>query len=303
MEMNRRVVTLGFGFALAHALWAQGLSAQTFSITGVAGPPNVIFAPGLAALYPPGPPFVEVDEFEFMSPVFAPDGVLFSVSPGSMGLPGSAVAAQFAMAPGEQIADLYFTAIPGPPTNVILFDGNGSTPPGLGLIEPGVHDIDGVDGAALPPPPPATVVFFTVNPATAAGAYLPASAADVFSGPAAAPYSFPGGFPAPVYAPAGVLGLVPGDDIDGLDYMEDGVPGPTPGDVVYLSLAPGSPTLGLLGASAADILIKAPTVPGPPAVFLPAVALGLAPGDNIDGLSMHMPGAGVPVELSRFSID
>jgi hypothetical protein len=99
------------------------------------------------------------------------------------------------------------------------------------------------------------------------------------------------------------------DNIDGVHVLEDGVApgGPaTPGDVVYLSLAPGSPTLPLViggPATAADVLVKMPTTPGPPALFAAAGTLGLTPGDNIDALSMHMPGAGVPVELSRFSIE
>ena len=227
---------------------------------------------------------------------------------GSVGLAGSSVLAE-SVPPGEQIADIYFAAL-GSGTNAILFDGNGTSAPGLGLIEPGVSNIDGVDAFDLtagPPPPPGTMVFFSVSPATAAGPYAPASPADVFAAPAAAPYSLPGGFPAPVYAAAAVLGLGPLDNIDGLHYMEDGFPGPTPTDVVYFSLAPGSPTLGAIGATAADVLVKGPptgpTIPGLPAIFAAAGTIGLLAADNIDALSMHMPGAGVPVELSRFSID
>jgi len=51
------------------------------------------------------------------------------------------------------------------------------------------------------------------------------------------------------------------------------------------SLAPGSPTLGALGYSAADIL--APT-PGVPIVSVPAATLGLLPTDNLDALTCHL---------------
>jgi len=54
---------------------------------------------------------------------------------------------------------------------------------------------------------------------------------------------------------------------------------------VFLTLGAGSPTLGVLGVGAGTILIVPPPA-GPPVVFLPAAALGLAPGP---------PGCGAPV--------
>ena len=55
---------------------------------------------------------------------------------------------------------------------------------------------------------------------------------------------------------------------------------------VYLTLAPGSPTLGVLGATSGDLLKASPPGFLPPAVFLSAVALGLIGGP---------PGCGAPV--------
>src|SRR5262249_59715840 len=56
---------------------------------------------------------------------------------------------------------------------------------------------------------------------------------------------------------------------------------------VYFNLAPGSPTLGLIGATPADILVEFPPGGPPPAVFLPAAALGLVPGDVLDDIDVN----------------
>jgi hypothetical protein len=89
---------------------------------------------------------------------------------------------------------------------------------------------------------------------------------------------------------------VPGaDDIDALHFD------PFTGDV-YFSLAPGSPSLGAIpnptcpfagACSPADIFIA----PGPPAgvffLFLPAGALGLAFGDNVNAFAIF----GLPTDI------
>ena len=67
--------------------------------------------------------------------------------------------------------------------------------------------------------------------------------------------------------------------------IEDGVPGFGPGDAVYFSLTPGSPSIGGLGVSPADILVNVfgflPVV----AIFAPA--LGLLPTvDDVDALHL-----------------
>ncbi len=61
-----------------------------------------------------------------------------------------------------------------------------------------------------------------------------------------------------------------------------------PGSTIFFSLAPGSPTLGLLGATPADVLVS---VAGLPAIFVPAAALGLPPGADMDALAIA-PGFG-----------
>ncbi len=72
-------------------------------------------------------------------------------------------------------------------------------------------------------------------------------------------------------------GLVPGDEIDGwtrVDPLDPGTP--------YYSLAPGSPTLGILGATEADIL---ETEAGVALVGVPGADLGLVAGDDVDALA------------------
>jgi PEP-CTERM motif len=160
----------------------------------------------------------------------------------------------------------------------------------MGVFEaPGVGNTDAWDGGPLPPPGGA--IHYSVTPADTAGhpSYLGFSPADIFISPAIPGYSTPG---APVvYAGFAALGLVaPGDDIDALAIIEDGVPGFTAGDTVYFSLTPISPTLGILGASPADILVT--TLAGIPAVAFPAASLGLfgiaAAPDDIDALHLFV---------------
>jgi len=67
----------------------------------------------------------------------------------------------------------------------------------------------------------------------------------------------------------------------------------------FLTLAPGSPTLGLYGAGPADILIN--PLFGfavPPIPFVPAPALGLLPGDVIDALALNFAGPPAVVSLA-----
>jgi hypothetical protein len=102
-----------------------------------------------------------------------------------------------------------------------------------------------------------------------------------------------------VAIPALKLGLLPDDDLDALcwfDREEDDetppnglpdLPLATGGiDQYYFSLTPGSPTLVATGYRAGDILAPAPT-----GVYLAVYAgrLGLADGDNLDGLKCLDP--------------
>jgi hypothetical protein len=79
------------------------------------------------------------------------------------------------------------------------------------------------------------------------------------------------------------------DDIDALlvfDVNTNGIfDGP---DRVLFSLARGSLTLQVLGASAADVFSVTPSLPpgAPPTLYAAAAALGLATQDNVDALEM-----------------
>jgi hypothetical protein len=57
--------------------------------------------------------------------------------------------------------------------------------------------------------------------------------------------------------------------------------------MALFSLAPGSPTLGALGASPADVFIT--TFNNVSVVHYPAGSLGLLPTDNVDALEVQIP--------------
>lgn len=86
----------------------------------------------------------------------------------------------------------------------------------------------------------------------------------------------------------GLFGLSLADDIDALAE-------PPPGLPIFFSLAPGSPTLGLIGATPGDILVS-DGLGGPPAVAKAHGLLGLTPKDDLDGLC-NFPPAGPAPEL------
>lgn len=93
-----------------------------------------------------------------------------------------------------------------------------------------------------------------------------------------------------VFFPAPALGLhatacpdQPDDD-DDMDALAWGGFAPGPNDDIYFSLAPGSPTLALLGASPADILIT--RIGESPSIYRSAASLGLQLTDNIDGVCL-----------------
>ncbi|OGO51099.1 MAG: hypothetical protein A2148_07000 [Chloroflexi bacterium RBG_16_68_14] len=211
-----------------------------------------------------------------------PSLLAFSVAAGSAGLPGTAVAGQAACSPAQPQADEFSTLLNS--TNALVFDGDGlnggcPTAAALGLIEqPTSDDLDALvdqspsfvdtDGDGVPDRP----VFFSLAASSPSLTGLGRSAADILS-------TVEGG-QATLYASASALGLQAGDDLDALCVKDQG-PGSTfsPGeDTVYFSLAPGSPTLASLGASAADVL-----GPGPQVLF-EAAALGLQDSDDLDAM-------------------
>ena len=270
---------------------APHASAVSFSIdlpspsTGVFLPDDILNDPA-PVIAVPGVAF-EVDAFSYGRNLpFGPNPLTyyFSVDRVSVGALGTAVNGEAAF--GDQAADIYVST--GAGTNFQFRDGDGflanpATPgapaPPLGLLEPVPLPGDNVDGLDLRNIGP--MVYWSVDPATAAAYGAGFSAADIFMAPTAPGYS---GAPA-LYANAALLGLLVGDDIDAMVYFEDGTPGATAGDLILFSLAPGSPTLAALGSNAADILATSPT--GAPGIFLPAIQLGLVPGDdNLNALDV-----------------
>jgi hypothetical protein len=214
---------------------------------------------------------------------------LFSVSPGSSGLGGTAVAAQAATS--DEPADIFVSSFGG--GNAQLFDGNG-VPSGaaLGLVEPFTAPGDNVDG--LDARLTGTTVYWSVDPTTAGsavagGIYMASGAADIFLSPPVVGYTL---FPA-LYASSAFLGLMSADDIDAVVVFEDGTAGfSATGDTVFFSLAPGSPSLATYGASPADILVAGAAAGGGTAIFATAASLGLSASDNLDALDLvPEPGA------------
>ncbi len=225
----------------------------------------------------------DVDALSFGADSSAGDApVVFSVAPGSAGLPDTAVAEQAACDPAQPQADTFSALLDG--SNSLLFDGDGintdcPTADSLGLVERPLSD----DLDALNEQPPGFVdpeadgaidepVFFSL---AAGSPTLDASirgAADVLWTVA--------GFQPGIYASAEALGLQPDDDIDALCLINEGEFLYEPEvDAIAFSLAPGSPTLAALGASPADVL-----GPGPRVLFA-AGDLGLREGDDLNAMT------------------
>lgn len=215
--------------------------------------------------------------------------IAFSVGPGVQGVTGSAVEVQSNCPPAlpgvspEPEPDEFGSVLDG--TNYLVLDGNGPigacTPAfPLGLVEGATvrDNLDGLyqrdssvvdqDADGVPDRP----VYFSLDaasPSLVASGLLPADVLGTVDG--ATPTA---------YASAAELGLEPGDDLDALCLREngDGVYGV--GDVLYLSLTPGSPTLSRIGAGPGDVLIAG----DPPAVVQRTRSLGLLAPDDVNAL-------------------
>ncbi len=252
-----------------------------------------------------------IDDFSYGDEVPAgPMALAYSVDRNATGIPMAANALSIeAGAPeGAAGADLYTTTgplLPGPcglppvMPNTLLSDGDGRTagapPPRLGL---GLDELppltyasqDNISGVELEGYGVGDVVYFTVDAPTAL--MLGVSPSDIL---ARFPFGPPGWV---IWAPAGALGLMPGDDIDALAVGDTTMPDLmfTPGaDWAFLSLKPGSPSLGPLAHCPGGI--PGPASPGdswwtngaPLAAFTDAEMLGLATmrfglptNDNLD---------------------
>ena len=206
----------------------------------------------------------------------------FSVGPGAQGASGSAVEVQRNCPSPEPEPDVFSAQLNG--SNTQELDGNGpiGTCAGafpLGLVEgasvrddlnalygqdPIVVDSD-LNGV------PEQAVYFSLDLASPSLTSYGLSAADVLR-------TVNGGQPT-VYASAAALGLEAGDDIDALCLSESGDGAYGAGDLLYFSLAPGSTTLGQIGAGPGDILRPGSPNPG---FVQGAASLGLVAGDDLD---------------------
>lgn len=88
------------------------------------------------------------------------------------------------------------------------------------------------------------------------------------------------------YAPIGMLGLFPPDEIDALAVIDNGIIGTLdPPDIVYVSLTPASPTAWAFGGPATIMQVWPVVMP----VYFSA-QLGLLPTDDIDAITFFGPG-------------
>lgn len=195
--------------------------------------------------------------------------ILFSVDGAAAGVPGVPPDVASEAAATEAAADVFDGGSLGAPLpNMRLVDGDGApaaSPPALGLIEPGnLTALSTCDPTARLLA--GATAYLTLAPGSPTLGVLAADAATVLAAP-------PGGPPV-IHFTSAALGLSPLDVIDALAYAGGGV-----GNTLF-SLAPGSPTLTLLGFLPGDLITKAFA----PAVVIPAPSLGLAPADNVDAV-------------------
>ncbi|UCH87290.1 MAG: hypothetical protein JSU97_02555, partial [Dehalococcoidia bacterium] len=226
----------------------------------------------------------------------------FSVAPGSTGFVGTGVyneTVNCTMGTPEPEADEFGSAAGG--SNYQFLDGDGvnscSNPgpvPSLGLFEPNAppgwpDDLDAVDPEKL-----ASVGFPIYGTASAASPTL-GMMAPPWNSPAAIHVDNGAGFVIPGYATPAALGLAAGDDIDALcihDVNRDTTYDPAGGDIVWFSLAAGSPSLATNPDSPADVF-AAPFVAGSPVVT--AAQLGLNFDDELNALKCYATGADIKV--------
>jgi hypothetical protein len=238
---------------------------------------------------------------------FGAGALFFSVTRAAVGIPGppgDVTFEQTAHASPEASSDIFSAGVfdpacpLGPGANTQATDGDGAATaafcyPGMsmGLIEvaapPGVDNIDAFDWGS-PGIAPLTGVGLSLapgSPTLAGGNPLLVGGA----GPGDVLVAILGPPPALfVFAPAPMLGLIGGpagcappacDDIDALSVSFPG------GGTVAFSISPGSPSIGVCGYSTADVLgAVAPPIPACAAPAVPAGALGLAVGDDLNAL-------------------
>ncbi|MEX2158098.1 MAG: hypothetical protein WEB04_01710 [Dehalococcoidia bacterium] len=230
----------------------------------------------------------DLDALSYGADLGEPGSALFnfSVGPDAQGAAGSAVAGQVACPPAspglapEPEPDVFSSMLAD--RNSLLFDGNGPigacTPAfPLGFTEGAtVRDnldaLDTHDPSAVDPDGdgvPDGAVYFSLDSLSPSLAAFGATAGDLLR--------TSGGAPPSVFASAAQLGLTAGDDIDAMCLRESGDGVFDESDQVYVSLAPGSPSLALIAAGPGDLLL-----PGPLRVAIRTASEGLALSDDVD---------------------
>jgi hypothetical protein len=211
----------------------------------VGGPPTVLMPAASLGL-----PAVSADEIDAMSDFGVDEeGPFFSVDRASVGLPGTAVAAQAAL--GQAAGDI-FRAIPGA---LHLNQRSLGLLPSILPGAPTAAPIDNLDA----------LNFFNATIenrlySLAPGNSLGVSGADLINSSGI------------TVVTAAALGLLPGDDIDALQWIFSGY---------YFSLTPGSPSLA--GSSPADIFYSPGN--GSFSLHTDATRLGLQSTDNVVALA------------------
>jgi len=206
----------------------------------------------------------------------------FSVAAGSAGLAGTAVRLESGCRPSEPQSDVFETGLDS--SNSQDLDGNGlacSTNSGFGLLLAEGDSYDNVDALDRDPcmfvdpncdGVPEEPIFFTLAAYSPSLASLGATPADILvSGIDFTPLVWASG--------PSDLGLKLNDVIDAICIRENGDGKFGSGDQLLFSLAPGSPSLSLIKANAADLLR-----PKPVRIGVLASLLGLAAADNLDAL-------------------
>ncbi len=212
----------------------------------LADPADILFNPGLGGIVGipcaslgligctgvAAPPYDDLDALsygaDFGQYLSAQGYVGFSVETGSVGLAGTAVNYEAATcATAEPEADEFATQLDGNNSRVYDGDGidcvSGGPVPGMGLQEPNGDDLDALDGHDLyfvdwtpPDGVPDQEVYFSLDPVSPTLGANNWSAADIL-------VTIGGAMPPTVgYATAAQLGLVAGDDVDGLCLAERG---------------------------------------------------------------------------------
>lgn len=250
------------GVALPHALIAVGL--LVFGINGsYAASPSFTLSPPSVTL-----PGIAATPADILNPAIPP-----AVGPMPAPLIGIPAAA-LGLLPGDVVAGFSF----------------GILPPFIGGAQV-LFSLDGASAGTPFLPPPANAACEAAGGQALADVFV----SEPFGGP---PLVYPnvlaldgnGLADAPCGPPPSPgLGLteVSPDDVASLEICPASFvySGGVLTKPVYVTLAPGSPTLVALGAGSGDILIV-PAPAGPPAVAIPAATYGLVPGP---------PGCGAPV--------